>query len=117
MPSPFDSHWHSLSFAAMILREIMDNPLENETASSRLKQIGLMSVLYYMHLGNKQLTLANITEETGLTRGGVYETVEFLIKRNLLNETEIKNSMGRGRARQFTIPTAIFERIRHFEGA
>ncbi|SES42307.1 MarR family transcriptional regulator [Rhizobium sp. NFR03] len=115
MPSRFDSHWHSLSFAAMILREIMDNPLKNETASSRLKQIGLMSVLYYMHLANKKLTIANIIEETGLTRGGIWEAVDFLIQRKLLTETQIKNSLGRGRARQFDIPQTIFDKLRHFE--
>jgi hypothetical protein len=115
MTSSLNISWHGLSFSAVTLREIMDNPLDGETASARLKEVGLMSVLYYMHVGNKALTLANITEETGLTRGGVYETVEFLLKRGLLRETEVKNSLGRGRARQFAITSSIFDRIRQFE--
>jgi hypothetical protein len=110
-----DSSWRALSFTAFVMREIMDNPLEDETASARLKQVGLMSVLYCMHVGNQQLTLAAITAETGLTRGGVYETIAYLLKRSLLDETEVKNALGRGKARRFSIPERIFERIRQFE--
>lgn len=110
-----DRSWRALSFTAFTMREIMDNPLEGETASSRLKQVGLMSVLYCMHVGKQPLTLAAITAETGLTRGGVYETVAYLLKRGLLDETEIKNALGRGKARRFSIPEGVFERIRQFE--
>ena len=115
MPTRFDGEWHSLSFAALVLREIMDHSLDEETASSRLKQVGLMSVLYYMHIGNIPLTVANITEQTGLTRGGVEEAVGFLIKRQLLSETKTTNSMGRGRARLFHLPQSLFDRLRHFQ--
>jgi hypothetical protein len=110
-----DSNWRALSFTAFVMREIMDNPLEDETASARLKQVGLMSVLYCMHVGNQPLTLAAITAETGLTRGGIYETVAYLLKRRLLDETEVRNALGRGKARRFSIPESIFERIRQFE--
>jgi hypothetical protein len=68
-----------------------------------------------MHVANMPLSLASITKETGLTRGGVYETVGFLLKRKLLEETETKNALGRGKARRFLIPRAIFEHISHFE--
>ncbi|OYY32553.1 MAG: MarR family transcriptional regulator, partial [Rhodospirillales bacterium 35-66-84] len=56
MPRALDAEWHSLSFSALILRLILDNPLDDETPQSRLKQIGMMSVLYYMHQGNQRLT-------------------------------------------------------------
>lgn len=114
MPRALNAHWHSLSFAALILRQILDKPLDDETPQSRLKQIGMMSVLYYMHQGNQPLNLSNIMELTGLTRGGVAETVDQLIKRNILTETFVKNSMGRGRARQFEISPEIFEKLRAF---
>lgn len=110
-----DSSWRALSFTAFVMRQIMDNPLEDETASSRLKQVGLMSVLYCMHVGNQPLTLAAITAETGLTRGGVYETIAYLVKRRLLDEVEVRNTLGRGKARRFSIPETIFEQIRQFE--
>ncbi|WP_320409377.1 MULTISPECIES: MarR family transcriptional regulator [unclassified Aureimonas] len=93
----------------------MNKPLDDETASSRLKQVGMMTVLYDMHIGNKPLTVANITETTGLTRGGVDEAVAFLVLRGLLVETKTTNSMGRGRARLFHIPESIFDRLRHFD--
>ena len=117
MPRALDAQWHSLAFAAFILREILDHPLQDETPQSRLKQIGMMSVLYYMHIGNQKLTLSNIIEITKLTRGGVTETVDQLVKRNILTETLVKNSMGRGRARQFEIAPEIFEKIDAFQGA
>lgn len=115
MASSSDGSWRTLSFTAIVLREIMDNPMPGETASARLKQVGLMTVLYYMHVANRPLSLASITEETGLTRGGIYETIEFLLRRKLLEETETKNALGRGKARRFFIPEVIFERIRLFE--
>ena len=115
MTSAVDSSWRGLSFNAVVLREIMDTPLPGETASARLKQVGLMTVLYYMHTGNRPLTLTSITEETGLTRGGVYEAVDYLLKRKLLHETKVRNALGRGKARRFMIAEAIFERIRQFE--
>lgn len=58
------------------LSRIVDNPQEDETPQSRLKQIGMMSVLYIMHQGHQQLTLSNIVELTGLTRTGVTETID-----------------------------------------
>jgi DNA-binding MarR family transcriptional regulator len=117
MPRALDAQWHSLSFSALILRKILDSPLDDETPQSRLKQIGMMSVLYYMHQGSQPLNLTNIMELTDLTRGGVVETVDQLIKRNILTETFVKNSMGRGRARQFEIAPEIFETLRAFHGA
>lgn len=116
MPTPLDAQWHSLAFSALIMRHILDNPLEDETPQSRLKQIGMMSVLYYMHQGNQRLTLSNIMELTALTRGGVSETIDQLVARKLLTETLTTNSMGRGRAREFRIAPKIFDMLRGFAG-
>ena len=116
MPTPLDTQWHSLAFAALILRQILDNPLQDETGQSRLKQIGMMSILYYMHQGNQRLTLSNIMELTALTRGGVSETIDQLVERKLLTETLTTNVMGRGRAREFRIAPKIFEMLRGFPG-
>lgn len=111
MPSPLASQWKNLAFSALILRLIMDHPRDGETAQSRLKQIGMMSVLYHMHLGQVPLTLTNIIEETGLTRTGVAETVDQLIQRKILNETLEKNILGRGTARRFRIAPVLFDRL------
>ncbi|OYY75318.1 MAG: MarR family transcriptional regulator, partial [Rhizobiales bacterium 35-66-30] len=93
-----------------------DNPLDDETPQSRLKQIGMMSVLYYMHQGNQRLTLTNIVELTALTRGGVTETIDQLVRRKILTETMVKNSMGRGQAREFRIGPDIFKKLRNLQG-
>ncbi|AWM28138.1 hypothetical protein AOX55_00005361 (plasmid) [Sinorhizobium fredii CCBAU 25509] len=107
--------WHSLAFSAFIFHEIVDNPLQDETPQSRLKQIGMMSVLYIMHQGHQQLTLSSIVEITGLTRTGVTETIDPLVRRGVLTEKFVKNSMGRGKARQFEIAPTILEKIRGFQ--
>ncbi|MCA1409032.1 MarR family transcriptional regulator [Ensifer sp. IC3342] len=107
--------WHSLAFSAFIFHEIFDNPQEDETPQSRLKQIGMMSVLYIMNQGHQRLTLSNIIENTGLTRTGVTETIDPLVKRGLLTETFVKNSMGRGKARQFEIAPDILEKLRSLD--
>ncbi|AWI61224.1 MarR family transcriptional regulator [Sinorhizobium fredii] len=115
MTRALNLQWHSLAFSAFIFHEIVDNPLQDETPQSRLKQIGMMSVLYIMHQGHQQLTLSNIVEITGLTRTGVTETIDPLVRRGLLTEKFVKNSMGRGKARQFDIAPQILEKLRSFQ--
>ena len=115
MTRALNQQWHSLAFSAFIFHEIVDNPIEDETPQSRLKQIGMMSVLYIMHQGHQQLTLSNIVEITGLTRTGVTETIDPLVRRGLLTEKFVKNSMGRGKARQFDIAPQILEKLRSFQ--
>ncbi|MET4690709.1 MarR family transcriptional regulator [Sinorhizobium fredii] len=115
MTRALNLQWHSLAFSAFIFHEIVDNPQEDETPQSRLKQIGMMSVLYIMHQGHQQLTLSNIVEITGLTRTGVTETIDPLVRRGLLTEKFVKNSMGRGKARQFDIAPQILEKLRSFQ--
>ncbi|WP_085034682.1 MarR family transcriptional regulator [Ensifer aridi] len=117
MTKALTTQWHNLGFSGFVLREILDNPMEDETPQSRLKQIGMMSVLYFMHQGHQALTISRLTEITKLTRTGVAETIDPLIRRGLLTETFVKNSMGRGKARQFEIAPEIFEKIRSFQGS
>jgi DNA-binding MarR family transcriptional regulator len=111
MPSLVASQWKNLAFSALILRLIMDNPRAGETAQSRLKQVGMMSILYHMHIGQVSLTLTNIIEETGLTRTGVAETIDQLVQRNILIETLEKNVLGRGTARRFHISSTLFDQL------
>ncbi len=118
MTRALNVQWHNLAFSAFIFHEIFDDPLEDETPQSRLKQIGVIGVvLYIMHQGHQPLTLSNIVETTGLTRTGVTETVDPLVGRGLLTESFVKNSMGRGKARRFEIAPEILEKIRSFQGS
>lgn len=91
----------------LIVNQIMSNPLAGESASSRLKQVALMTVIYVSVPGEGLLGLSDLIKVTGLTRGGIIETIEPLVRRGLLIETMGKNSMGRGTARYFGIASSV----------
>ncbi|ANG99060.1 MULTISPECIES: hypothetical protein [Brucella] len=93
------------------IQEILEKPLVNETPQSRIKQIGMLNVLYVMHQAHEPLTLASVIEITGMTRGGVLETMDNLVERGILTQTMGKNSLGRGTARQFGFAKSVFERL------
>ncbi|KSV67486.1 transcriptional regulator [Sinorhizobium sp. Sb3] len=112
MTSTLNAHWQSQLFSAYALQEVFDKPVEGETPQSRLKQVGMMTVLYMMHQNHEKLTLSNISRITGLTRNAVAESIDPLIERGILTETIVKNSMGRGTARQFEFCSDVFDRLR-----
>ncbi|MDF0699497.1 MarR family transcriptional regulator [Rhizobium sp. MC63] len=114
MARAMKTQWHSLAFSGLILHEILDHPLEDETPQARLKQVGMMTIIYSMNQAHQKLTLSSIMEVTALTRTGVKETVDLLVKRGMLNETIVKNSMGRGTARQFKISEGLLEKLSSF---
>ncbi|ANM20053.1 UNVERIFIED_ORG: DNA-binding MarR family transcriptional regulator [Rhizobium aethiopicum] len=117
MASAIKTQWHNLAFSGLILHEILDHPLEDETPQARLKQIGMMTILYTMTQAHQKLTLSNIIEITELTRSGVKETVDLLVKRGMLLETMGKNSMGRGTARQFEISQDLLSKLSSFRAS
>jgi DNA-binding MarR family transcriptional regulator len=106
---------HNLAFSGLILKEIFEHPLEDETPQARLKEIGMMTILYTMSQAHQRLTLTNIVDISGLTRSGAKETVDLLVKRGMLNETMGINSMGRGTARQFEISQDLLNKLSTFE--
>ncbi|MBX5142460.1 MarR family transcriptional regulator [Rhizobium lentis] len=114
MTSALKKQWQNLAFSGLILHEILDHPLEDETPQARLKQVGMMTILYTMSQAHQKLTLSNIIEITELTRTGVKETVDLLVKRGMLSETMVKNSMGRGTARQFEISQDLLNKLSSF---
>lgn len=114
MARAMKTQWHSLAFSGLILHEILDHPLEDETPQARLKQVGMMTIIYSMNQAHQKLTLSSIMEVTALTRTGVKETVDLLVKRGMLNETIVKNSMGRGTARQFEISEGLLKKLSSF---
>ncbi|QTG17028.1 transcriptional regulator (plasmid) [Agrobacterium tumefaciens] len=112
MASNLSDRWQSQALSVFAVREILEKPIEGESAQSRIKQIGMMSILYMMHQAHEKLTLSNIIAITGMTRGGVIETMDLLVERGILLETLGKNSMGRGTARQFQFAPGVFESLR-----
>lgn len=71
----------------------------------------MMNILYLMHRAHQKLTLSNVIDITGMTRGGVIETIELLVRRGILTETLGRNSMGRGTARQFEFSPQVLPRL------
>ena len=112
MASNLSERWQHQALALFGLREILEKPIEDETPQSRIKQIGMLNVLYMMHQAHEPLTLASVIKITGMTRGGVIETMDLLVQRGILTETLGKNSMGRGTARQFEFARHVFDQIR-----
>ncbi|MCZ7865796.1 transcriptional regulator [Agrobacterium salinitolerans] len=102
----------------LIVNQIMSNPLTGESGSSRLKQVALMMVIYvFLHGGEGQVGLSDLIKVTGLTRGGIIETIEPLVRRGLLVETMGKNSIGRGTARYFEIASSVKTIVAAVSGA
>lgn len=66
-----------------------------------------MTVICALSVDQNILTLSKLIKVTGLTRGGVVETIDPLVKRGLLIEAIGRNAMGRGTARQFEIAPAV----------
>lgn len=108
-----------LALLTMVTKQIMENPLEEETPAGRLKQVALTTVIVVekLHTTISPITLAQLVDITGLTRSGVVESVEPLVQRGLLIETMGRNSMGRGTARQFELAPALLRNLAVFMGA
>lgn len=102
-----------LALLTLVTRQIMANPLEDETSAARLKQVALLTVIVIekLHTSGLPITLAQLVEMTGLARNVAAQTVDPLVERGLLIEEMGKNSMGRGMARQFQIAPAVFEAL------
>jgi Fic family protein len=98
--------------SVLALEEVLDKPVDGETPQSRLKQVGMMTVLFMMHQRGEKLTLANIKEVTGMTRNTAKESIDPLVARGILQETIVKNSAGRGTAWQYEFCPEIFEKLK-----
>ena len=112
MASKLSDRWQTQALSVFAVREILDEPLEDESAQSRIKQLGMINILYMMHQAHEKLTLSNIIQFTGMTRSGVIETIDILVKRGILTESLGKNSLGRGVARKFELSSRLLDNLR-----
>lgn len=103
--------WSQLNFPAAVMKHIMENPVEGETPAARLKQVGMMSVIYYLQIDGQETTVNNIIEYSGVSRSAFFEIIGPLLERKLLREESILNTGGRGRAFKFVIPDELFESL------
>jgi len=109
MSSPVDSRWHNAALATLITHEIMSKPLPDETPNLRLRQLGMMNLLFSMENADTPLTITAVTEVTGMARKAALETIEPLVARGLLVESWGVPSHGKGKARQFQISPEVFK--------
>ncbi|UXS43061.1 MarR family transcriptional regulator (plasmid) [Agrobacterium tumefaciens] len=93
--------YHLLS--QLLDHQIFGVRIEGETPSSRLKQYAVAVLALDLHSQGKSITLTQLTEITGLTRGALEDAIDPLVTRGVLAEAWVKNSMGRGKAREFSI--------------
>lgn len=98
----------SRRFADTAITRIFDVPIEEETPAARVKQIGIMVLLDYMRAQNIEPTMTNIIEMAGVSRQAAFAITAPLVKRGLLIEESIPNSMGRGRATRLIINDRMF---------
>jgi DNA-binding MarR family transcriptional regulator len=103
MASPPNTDFATITFGAAVLKIILDNPLPNETASHRVKQLGIMSIIYYMQSMGLETTGPALVAKTGVSRATLSLIVAPLIKRNLLKEEMKLNSIGEGRVAVYSI--------------
>ncbi|WP_235920675.1 MarR family transcriptional regulator [Brucella tritici] len=94
----------------------MFKPLADETPSSRLRQLGMMNLLYSLYKAESPLTLTAVTELTGMNRTSAQETIDPLVERGLLVASMGRTSLGRGKAWQYEIAPHIFEKLRDLYG-
>ncbi|NTA59790.1 MarR family transcriptional regulator [Agrobacterium tumefaciens] len=94
----FDSPFVGFSFAATALKEVLDCPIEGETASARMKQIGFLCLIHQLQIAGADTTFTNIMTLTGLQRTSIAEFVAPLVARKLLVESHVRNTIGRGKA-------------------
>ncbi|PRA79625.1 hypothetical protein CQ054_21470 [Ochrobactrum sp. MYb29] len=107
-------NWNEITVSATIMQMVLSNPLTGETATNRIKQIGFMGIMYQMHLMNMDTTVKNIMEASQLSRAGIFEVANPLIKKQLLVEETVLNAIGRGRATRLYIPEAVFDKAQQF---
>lgn len=110
-----NSPWSLLSLSAYAIKQITENPLsEDETPASRLKQLGMLSMIYHMQVSDIPTTVTNIMKIGGFTRPSVFEVVIPLKNRGLLQEEHVPNSggsKGGRRAYQYVIPDDLMATV------
>lgn len=98
MSREFDFPHADTSFFAAVAKRILSNPLPDETASSRMKQIAFMGVLYQIKVSGCEPTINLIMDVTGLPRASMTKFMEPLLLRQMIRERTTLNVVGKGRA-------------------
>lgn len=86
-----------------LINLIMEERRPGETASRRLKQAGLMSCIYTMHLAGEAVTVTKLCERIKAPRNVVVEIVKALEGRGFLTYKTNLHDGGRGRVYVYSL--------------
>jgi DNA-binding MarR family transcriptional regulator len=87
----------------MFLERIIKEAFPEETPAARLQQVGLFTLIYMMEYDEEPLTAARLARFTGLAEAQVHTHLKKLIRRELIERTEIKSKHGKGRSYQLSV--------------
>lgn len=87
----------------MFLERIVNEAFPDETPAARLQQVGLFTLIYMMERDEEPLTAARLARFTGLAEAQVHTHLQKLIKRKLVDRTEIKSKHGKGRSYRLSV--------------
>ena len=87
----------------MFVERIISEIFPDETAASRLQQVGLFTLIYMLQGDKEPVTARRLSRMTGLSDGQVLTHLRKLIKIELVERIQILNKQGRGRAFHLSI--------------
>ena len=96
-------------FGQYVMKLIVDNPLPGETAASRMKQIGMMTIMHHMAVTGIETTATNIVKNSGISRPSLSEVLQPLVDRKLLREEIRRNALGHGKVLVYHFDDALSE--------
>lgn len=103
IPQTADTRYLSRTFMMRLISHIMEERRPGETASRRLKQAGLMSCIYTMHLKGEAVTVTKLCDRIKAPRNVVVEIVKALESRGFLKYRANLHDGGRGRVYVYSL--------------
>lgn len=103
IPQTADTRQLSRTYMMRLINLIMEDRRPGETASRRLKQAGLMSCIYTMHLAGESVTVTKLCERVKAPRNVVVEIVKALESRGFLTYRTNLHDGGRGRVYVYSL--------------
>jgi len=110
MPSPIDAaELASATFTAGVMRQIFQSAVPGETGADRLRQVGLMILIYNLQLRGIEATTSEIEQVSGADRRAIYDMTKALEAKGLLKRSSVTNRHNKGRVFKYVIPDGLMD--------